>query len=428
MRCGLLHIAFAASLIASSAEANGRFPRAQQLILDPGDPTHLVLRTTFGIVTSRDDGASWSWICEKAVGYGGVEDPAIAVSTGSAILAGHFSGLSRSADRGCNWDIAGGGLAGRRVIDLTVERDAPSHVTVLASVSIDGQSVTELHASTDAGASFKDLGSDLPSGMMGLTLDRAPSQPTRLYLSAVVNDQGEILRSDDDGATFTRIPIPGASSANAPYIAAVDPNDADTLWIRIAGSEEGVLMLSRDAGATFQEVLRAAAELRGFALAPDGKTVFAGFGGGTAAAELGIWTADTDALVFEQVYREPVSCLTYTPSGLYACTGETEGFEVARSTDGGKTFERVLELGGVMGPLACAAEATVADVCGAEWSGVCARLSNCEPTKPADPPGATSPPEEAARGCGVARRSSSSLDSLLLLGVVALLGWARRRH
>ena len=82
------------------ALANGRFPSAQQLALSPpgGDPNLVVLRTTFGIVVSRDAGKSWSWICERALGFTGEWDPPLAVTKDGRIWVGLSDGLRSTAN------------------------------------------------------------------------------------------------------------------------------------------------------------------------------------------------------------------------------------------------------------------------------------------------------------------------------------------
>ncbi len=57
---------------------NGVFPSADQIVFDPADPARAVARMTYGLLTTRDGGASWRWICEGAVGYddaGGQSSP-----------------------------------------------------------------------------------------------------------------------------------------------------------------------------------------------------------------------------------------------------------------------------------------------------------------------------------------------------------------
>ena len=79
-----------------AARANGRYPLANQLVVDPGDPGHLVARTTFGILESHDSGATSGWICETLIGsLGSTEDPAIAVTAGGTTVAASSSGSVR---------------------------------------------------------------------------------------------------------------------------------------------------------------------------------------------------------------------------------------------------------------------------------------------------------------------------------------------
>ena len=86
--------AAAVTLAGLPALANGRFPAAGQIVVDPSNPTHLLVRTTYGLNVSNDGGAHWSWICESAIGYGGTEDPMVAITADGTIIAGIFEGLS----------------------------------------------------------------------------------------------------------------------------------------------------------------------------------------------------------------------------------------------------------------------------------------------------------------------------------------------
>src|ERR1700704_4495157 len=120
--------AFALPLLASlgafvspgTARGNGPFPAANQLVASQTDPDFLVLRTTFGILFSHDHGRTWDWICEKAVGYGGVEDPSMGL-TSTGVLAGVFGGLAVSPDKGCSWGFA----FTQPVADVVVRYDDP---------------------------------------------------------------------------------------------------------------------------------------------------------------------------------------------------------------------------------------------------------------------------------------------------------------
>src|SRR3954463_14461670 len=97
-----------AALSPAPAAANGKFPSAGQIVVDPGDPGHILVRTTFGILVSRDAGQRFDWICEDGAGYGGGDDPGIAVTGAGSILAGVFQGLDVAHGAACPWQLAGG--------------------------------------------------------------------------------------------------------------------------------------------------------------------------------------------------------------------------------------------------------------------------------------------------------------------------------
>jgi hypothetical protein len=59
--------------VSATALPNGRYPAASQIVVDPNDPKHLVVSATFGFLDSRDEGRSFNWLCESAVGVAGEE-------------------------------------------------------------------------------------------------------------------------------------------------------------------------------------------------------------------------------------------------------------------------------------------------------------------------------------------------------------------
>ena len=52
-------LALLAFVLPLTAAANGRMPGANDVMFDPNDPQHLVLRATFGVVQSFDGGKTW---------------------------------------------------------------------------------------------------------------------------------------------------------------------------------------------------------------------------------------------------------------------------------------------------------------------------------------------------------------------------------
>src|SRR6185436_18884948 len=79
-RCAAAATLLAALAPASAARANGRYPLATQIIAAPSDAAYMALRSTFGVLQTFDGGATWSWVCEQAAGYGDIQDPSIALT------------------------------------------------------------------------------------------------------------------------------------------------------------------------------------------------------------------------------------------------------------------------------------------------------------------------------------------------------------
>src|SRR5260221_516692 len=98
-----------AATVSEAALANGRYPAAGQIVVNPNDKSNLLVRATYGVLSTHGRGASWFWTCELAVGYGGSEDPMFAISSTSSILVGTFEGLAISHD-GCDYSFYPGPL------------------------------------------------------------------------------------------------------------------------------------------------------------------------------------------------------------------------------------------------------------------------------------------------------------------------------
>jgi hypothetical protein len=369
-------LVLSAALVSSPARANGRFPRADQLVLAPGSPDELVLRTTFGLLVSDDAGASWDWVCERAIGFSGIEDPPVAVLPNGVLLAGLLEGLAQSSDRGCSWQFAATPAPPLPIIDLSARREAPNLAVALAwerqtaTASAPGYRA-RFFASADGALTWQAHGTGIDSSVLVLTLDVAPSDPKRLYASGIRSGGGErsaaLFVSRDNGTSWIERPVPfDARAEQGLYIAAVDPTSPDRVYLRTSGASSSRLLSTGDAGATFQEHY-AGGPILGFALSLDGKQIYLG------GVDDGLWVGAHGELVFEQRSTLPIVCLTASADALYACSNDLGGFALGVSRDGGRSFEPVLVLSEVRGPLACASGAAFG-TCDADWPMLSDRL------------------------------------------------------
>jgi hypothetical protein len=113
---------------------------------------------------------------------------------------------------------------------------------------------------------------------------------------------------------------------------------------------------------TWQDAFQGMGILKGFALSPDGETILVG--GETD----GVWRGASDTLKFEKVSSVGVQCLTWSQTAVLACAGEfKDKFTVGRSTNQGETFEPMMHLACVRGPLACGAGTEVGKECPGVW-------------------------------------------------------------
>jgi hypothetical protein len=353
--------AFAATfLAAATASANGRFPAANQLVVDRDDAAHIVVRTTFGIVATTDAGKTWRFVCEEKIGFSGTYDPAIAIA--GSVLATLPDGLARSADRGCSFARVG---EKRPMVDLA--SDGARVVAVGPGL---------VATSIDRGLTFNAVFT-LESDLEPATIDLAASRPDRWYLSGVgpFKQFGSVFRSDDAGKTFTESTF-DMRGARMPYIAAVDPRDADVVWLRLDGDTQ------------------------------DGARVAVG------GPSDGLWTASTNDLVFTRVSDVRVRCLTWTAAGLWACGDDAaDGFTVGLSRDEGRTFAPQLRLS-QLEPLACTRPA-----CDAAWSALAPLIQPRDAGADAEVP-AIDAPRASGGGCSLSGESPSFAWLLLLSAAI----------
>jgi len=356
--------------ITRDARANGRFPLAQAFESVPGsDGATVFLRTTFGILVSRDAGASWQWICERALGYDGSWDPPIAVTRDGRLWVGLERGLVSTIDGGCTVETAGD-LDGEQVKDLTVD---PKGETLWALTGAPEKAGAIWRRSATNGK-WQRMGA-MPANINPMTIEIAPSRPSRIYVTGQPYGtvRGWLWRSDDGGKTIT-----GAANElehSGPFfIAAVDPKDPNRVLLRHLHTTGSTVLVTADAGKTFKEVLSMDSAMFGFAKSPDGATYFAGSG----LAKDGIFRSTDRGEHFERVSNHGVLCLHDAPaasgSRLFVCENPTTlgGPAIGLSRDRGTNVAMIATFADIRGPIACSGDAGTdpdagGGMCAAAW-------------------------------------------------------------
>jgi hypothetical protein len=378
----------------SEARANGRFPESNQLIFSKSDPNLVLLRVTFGVLISHDRGRTFDWVCEASVGYSGVEDPMYAIGPSGRIIATTFQGITGTDDRACSWKFQDPSM-NEIFVDLTQNPNDAKNVVAFSSgyrtADDAGNSLfdSQLWETKDEGKTFAKLGPPLQERLLGYTVDITKTDPKRIYVTAV-RDRGKtgaalLLTSKDHGDTWTEQQIPLVGTESSIWIAGVDPDDAEKVYLRTFNNPDapGRLILrdkdpaNPDLG-TLKTLFTSKAPLDGFALSPDNKKVWVG------SPLDGVWMASTADYKFQQKSETAVKCLAAADDGLWSCSNEAAkpiGFIAGISTDDGATWTSKAHFCSIRGALACSAGSTTAEQC--NWP-IQRELLGCDPDSTGD--------------------------------------------
>lgn len=376
------------------ARANGRFPDAQTMVHAPSDPSALWVRTTFGVLVSRDGGAHWRWMCERSLGFEGTWDPPLAVTGEGRLLVGNESGLVAVDPAGCTTAPVASGP--RWVVsDLTTDARGERVVGITSSAS-EPPGVFFWQATGAEPPSFVPLPGVAPGALKLESVEVAPSAPARFWITAVpvgAGPRAHLFGGERTarGATIVelhpKLPFDDARL----FVAAVDPKDPARVLLRALRPDGSDVLLSTDGGKSFRSVLHVAGSLFGFAKGDDGATYFAGSGD----PREGVFRSKDRGATWTSTARVRTYCLHAAGKRLYACAsplGKNGTFAVGVSDDEGATFTPALaRFGDVEGPVCESA-------CGAAWPQVKAVIA----------PVATPPPTPPSGGGDASARATTS--------------------
>jgi hypothetical protein len=354
-----LCVAVASAVAAPSASANGRFPFAQHVIVGPGAAsTQVVLRATFGMLWSRDSGRTFHWACEQSMGFTGNWDPPMVFGTG-ALVVGLPDGLVYSPD-GCDFARAES-VPNTSMIDLAAARDGATIYGVEDIPVVENR----VFASTDGGRTWVVRGRG-PANVSFDTVELAPSDAQRVYVTGLdgATRLPVFFRSGDGAATLVPSALPAESmtGATGAYVSGVASNDPNTLYVRVDRDGGTHVVRSRDGGASWTVVFRAAGELRGFALADDGRLWVGG------AAD-GLQRSDDAGERWTRVVAPAPTCLRHHGGALYLCVDWVrEPYALGRLRDGSETIEPLLRFQDALGAFECGPTSTAQTECAPRWT------------------------------------------------------------
>jgi len=448
---GALGLALALLALPAPAWAHGREPVLGAIAFDPLDPDHLVVRSTWALLESRDGGASFRWRCAAAVGFERTsEDPPIVIASDHRVLAGVFNGLARGDADGCSYTLLEAPEVYRLyVIDMVRDPIVPSTIWAITSP---GDQPNTVVRSTDDGASWEVLGTPHPTVLLE-RIRVAPSDPSRLYVSGVVPRRTDAPRralvfgSRDGGRTFSETEIPLTGEERNVHVLAVDPADPERALFRIVRPVVDTvperLLLSEDGGATFATAA-SLLEITGCTFSADGSQAWVGGWDGAFLRSDARGAAGTFVPVPGQETLR-VRCLHHRaaaaghPDELWICADDLRGdFALGRSTDGGSSIVPLWGFADAASETGCPRCSVVGATCPGYWPDVVFDLGLPMDAGVFDPDAAVvrcdgsvapdaasgAPPAACACRVGLQRRATWAWTALAF---AAALGWRRRR-
>src|SRR5581483_3407401 len=163
------------------------------------------------------------------------------------------------------------------------------------------------------------------------------SDPQRVYVAAFRGQGAQrttsLFVSTNGGGAWNEYPTPfDPAHEAAVYIAAVDPKNADLVYRRSEGASRLIVTANGGQSFTTPFSLPGPDQMEGFALSPDGSTVYVG------GPNAGLYTASSTDLTSFQPVSETlpdggtrtihVQCLAARAGELWACSDEPTGFIV----------------------------------------------------------------------------------------------------
>jgi hypothetical protein len=435
-RCVLACLVLAA--LAGGASANGRPPGTSSISFRQGHETDIVAGLTFGLVISRDGGATWAWMCEDAIGYKSAYayDPRFAFTPSGALFATTLTGL-KVMRNGCTFDAtpAGGAFISTDLLgpDRAIYYAASQTADPAHGIAED----FAIYKSTDDGVTFPTRLQPPGAVNWWQTLMVAPMDSMRLYLTGyryVPNPSGPgtikehlLLRSDNGGAAWTPLPVTDFTLMPNSVIDIVGiARDPTHVYARVEfddNTQSDSIYRSTDAGAHWQRINHKAMSIPAFLVRSNGDLIV---GAQTLGAEISRdngdhWTPLAGAprinCLAENAAHEIWACTqNYAPPGM-----PSDDAGIMKTTDL-VSWTKVLRYQDLTEAVTCAAGTVQKDTCAAQWCGVCKQLG-CTPAASyqcpldADLPGPPPPKGgccQGSEGGGAALALGLAVGTLLL--------------
>jgi hypothetical protein len=388
---------------ARAARADGAFPDSLSVLLPADRPHRIALATNFGLVSTNDDGATWTWVCEGPLTncsnlYSESAPPS------DRLFALSADSLVYSDDDACNWAVASGAVAGGGVVDaFPLAEDATRVLAVVSPNGVGPQTTYTVVASNDGGVTFGEILYTAASGDTVTGVEASRTDPKTIYvtLASAKGFAPVIAATTDGGATWHTVDLSGPLGQSGVRLIAIDRADPARVFLRVSETVEealGVFDATTDTltlPLTFPGGLMTA-----FVQTEQGPLVAAGRLPSGPALDRSLDGGAT----WQAVAGSPnLRALAERDGTIYgAADNMADGYALGVSTDLGVTFTPLMKFSDV-GSIAPCVRAACQDICKSEVDNKLWPMSMCtaapELMQPPPPP---APKPTASSGCEVA--------------------------
>ncbi|HET6147887.1 MAG TPA: hypothetical protein VFH68_10175 [Polyangia bacterium] len=360
------------------AHADGAFPNAVTVLLPADHPEQITVAATFGLVFSDDEGAHWRYACESQATTNG-RLYTMGPAPNDQMFALSDYGAAVTLDHGCTWKLATGPFDGGRVLDFFPDPIDPSHVLLLAEPPAPaGFAPLALFESRDGGLNYRApalFTAPADTHFTGVELARA--DPAVVYLTAFATSPNDtlshprLIRSADAGVGWETIDLEPSLGASRVSLAAIDPDDANRVYLRVSGTNAQLrtvdsIAVSTDGGHSFTTPVNlTGGTLTTFFARRDGTVLVNGLLGATL---VGYRSIDRGATFSS--WRPGVHPKGFGERGgiLFVATDNAlDDFALASSDDGGDTFTPRMRFDDIEAVSPCVYQACLID-CGRQMA------------------------------------------------------------
>lgn len=353
------------------AHANGRPANTSTINFRQGHDQDIAAGMTFGMVISHDGGTTWRWMCEKAILYGGLYDPDYVYNPSGALFATTFDGSLVTRD-GCAFQPT---QFGKKFFSTITQ--GPNGALYMAAADVadpmGNPGDAKIYKSTDNGLTFP---TSATAGVINdwyNSIEVAPSDPTRVYLSGYRLTAGlrsfQIYKSVNGGTSFTPVTSNTfTTSENSSIdIVGIKNGAPDTLFVRVSlqsGDIGDAIWRSDNGGGTWTKIFEKPEEIS-FVVRKNGDLV-------AATRTLGTFVSPgpTNPPLVAVPGAPHINCLAENSAGeLWACTRNystmnmpSDGAGIMKTTNLA-SWTKVLVDQDILGPVECAAGTRQHDQC-----------------------------------------------------------------